>query len=377
MRGVKHSANNPDVVVVGAGIAGAYAAFYLAKAGLRTLVIERTSVAQQASRWNPGGLNPLHGPSIPGTLSDFSLRSFKLHMDNAETLSENQRDYGLRLAPRIQLALNERQEKGLATAMQPYQDNTGFSARHMERSELQRLEPAIAPEVLAGAQLHGNYSVNTHHYADALLRAACAEGARLVTDEVLGIRQNGSRVESVILSSSTQVAGAVIFATGPWVTGPAKWLNTLIPITAVKGQLLRLPRSPVSTGFDLTNGLTGLYHQTDGSVLIGGTEEAGGLACRTDKAGKSLILSGLARLLRPAHQLDVTGHYAAVRPVSADQLPIIGRVPGWDNAYLLTGGGRKGVLYSSGMGYAISHELATGKSWPAAVACNPARFSNI
>jgi glycine/D-amino acid oxidase-like deaminating enzyme len=297
-------------------------------------------------------------------------------MDNAVTLSESQGDYGLRLSPRIQLALNEREELGLTSTMQPYHDNTGFSARHMERSELQRLEPDIAPEVLAGALLQGNYSVNTQQYAGVLLRSACAEGARLITDEVLGIRHKGLSVESVILSSGIQVTGAVIFATGPWMSGPAKWLSTLIPITAVKGQLLRLPRSPVSTGFDLTNGLTGLYHQTDGSVLLRGTEEAGGLPCRADKAGKSLILSGLARILRPSHQLEVTGHGAAARPVSADHLPVIGRVPDWDNAYLLTGGGRKGVLYSSGMGYAISHELVTGKPWPAALRCNPARFSN-
>jgi hypothetical protein len=64
VKGAKHSVNNPDVVVVAAGIVGAYADFYLAKAGLRTLVIERMGVAQQASLWNPGGLNPCTAPAF-------------------------------------------------------------------------------------------------------------------------------------------------------------------------------------------------------------------------------------------------------------------------------------------------------------------------
>lgn len=50
---------------------------------------------------------------------------------------------------------------------------------------------------------------------------------------------------------------------------------------------------------------------------------------------------------------------ACLRPVTPDWLPIIGRAPGWENVYLATGAGKKGILISPGMGKAIA-DLVTG-----------------
>ena len=58
----------PRIVVVGGGIAGAFAAYFLAGDGYDVRLIERGGIGGQASGLNPGGLNPLHGTGIPGSM---------------------------------------------------------------------------------------------------------------------------------------------------------------------------------------------------------------------------------------------------------------------------------------------------------------------
>jgi glycine/D-amino acid oxidase-like deaminating enzyme len=48
-------------------------------------------------------------------------------------------------------------------------------------------------------------------------------------------------------------------------------------------------------------------------------------------------------------EAELVQQTACLRPWSDDGMPIVGRVPGWQNLYLSTGGGRKGILWSTGM----------------------------
>ncbi len=66
-----------------------------------------------------------------------------------------------------------------------------------------------------------------------------------------------------------------------------------------------------------------------------------------------------------------------LRPLSADGIPIVGLVPGWQNLYLATGGGRKGILWSTGMCEGLSDLILRGSSAvPGLVALNPTRFAD-
>ena len=62
------SFHKSEVVVVGGGIVGCAAAYYLTKEGARVTIIEREGLANQASGYSAGMLNPLTGIGIPGAL---------------------------------------------------------------------------------------------------------------------------------------------------------------------------------------------------------------------------------------------------------------------------------------------------------------------
>lgn len=50
----------------------------------------------------------------------------------------------------------------------------------------------------------------------------------------------------------------------------------------------------------------------------------------------------------------VVRHTAALRPVTPDVVPMLCTPEGWDNVFLVLGGGRKGVLLSAGMAHAAA-----------------------
>ena len=51
---------------------------------------------------------------------------------------------------------------------------------------------------------------------------------------------------------------------------------------------------------------------------------------------------------------------ACLRPLSADGLPIVDKVTGWENLYVSTGAGRKGILWSTGMAHALFEMIDEG-----------------
>ena len=72
-----------DVVIVGGGAAGCAVAYYLAKAGVKSTIIERDGIAANASGYSAGGLNPLEGAGIPGPLGALAIRSYRMHAQNS------------------------------------------------------------------------------------------------------------------------------------------------------------------------------------------------------------------------------------------------------------------------------------------------------
>src|ERR1700734_3601423 len=75
------SRGSPAVVVIGAGVTGAFCSYFLAQLGATVYLVERGAVGGEASGHNAGGINPLHGPGFPSPLLDLALASMRLHTE--------------------------------------------------------------------------------------------------------------------------------------------------------------------------------------------------------------------------------------------------------------------------------------------------------
>src|SRR5258708_13780058 len=100
--------NSPDVVIVGGGIAGMTTAYYLAKARVASVVVERDAIGSHASGFAYGGLSPLSGFGIPGPLAEITQDGMRLHRELSKCLLEETGiDIDFRVRSSLPLAFTE------------------------------------------------------------------------------------------------------------------------------------------------------------------------------------------------------------------------------------------------------------------------------
>lgn len=348
-----------SVVVVGGGLVGGAVAFHLARSGVQTTLIERDEFGSHASGNNPGNLNPIHG--TPPALVPLALQSFELHRAWAAELGGlGCADHDLRPVRRILLAFNEPERQDLAHAARAFAEVDGFSASPIDAGALFRLEPRLSRQACAGLLLEGNLSVDSRALNRALAQGAARCGATLMRRQVVGIERRANSVVGVSTPEGLVAGDAVVFAAGAWVGPPDAWLNFDSRVTPLKGEMLRVKLPGVGLDHDFTRGLVSLYRRGSDECWIGVTQQPGGLDETPSEAGRHQLLGGAEAIFPSIRQATLLEHTASVRPMRPCGLPVVGRVPGWDNAYIANGGGSKGVLLSTGLGRAISDLIRTG-----------------
>jgi glycine oxidase len=366
-----------EVVIVGGGVAGCATAYYLARAGVRATIIEREGVGTQASGYSAGGLNPLQGAGIPGPLAPLAIESFRMHLGLWAELKDRARvDYQGRIISLVKVAFTESDLPELQDTLSIFQAarGDGFSARWLDRAEVLDLEPRIAPNIIRGLYAYGNAALDSYRYTVALTKAAEKYGARVRIGTVKGLNRSGRHITGVLLEDGEISCGQVVLAMGPWSKEAEKWLSMPIPVEPLKGEILRmeLPGPPPAHDFSC-NGAS-IHPKPDGQIWCGATEERRGFDKKTSQSARRSILKGAIKLMPAMSEARLAQQTACLRPVTADWLPILGRAPKWDNVYLATGAGKKGILLSPGMGKAMADLITRGSTSVPIGPCAPERF---
>jgi glycine oxidase len=120
--------------------------------------------------------------------------------------------------------------------------------------------------------------------------------------------------------------------------------ETRLPIEPVRGQILSL-ESPLPA-MQSIGWAPGIYFvpKRDGSWVVGATQERVGFDRRVTAAGIAGLLGDAIRVFPCLGDATLVRTWAGLRPVSADGLPAVGRMPGWEGLYVAAGHGRNGVL---------------------------------
>jgi glycine oxidase len=367
--------NSPDVVIVGGGLAGMTTAYYLAKAGVTSVVVERDAIGSHASGFAYGGLSPLSGFGIPGPQAEIAQDGMRLHRDLSKSLVEETGiDVDFRVRSSLALAFTETDVRRLQAAL-PWQElQPGYAARWLDSAEARRVEPRISDETLGATLIEGGAGVEPYRLVLALTRAAEGLGVTVRHGRAVGLRREGGRVTGVVLEREVIACSMVVLALGPWSGEVSAWIGVPIDLRPLKGQILRLkaPGPPVdcSVGWGHNYATT----KTDGLLWAGTTEEEAGFDEESTSAARDEIGAALVRMLPAMADAQVAQQTACLRPVASDGLLVLGRVPGLEHVYVATGGGRKGILYGPAMGRAIA-DLALGRDTRVAVeAFAPGRF---
>ena len=352
--------NSADVVIVGGGISGCAVAYYLTTLGVRPIVVEREGIASAASGFAQGGLYLMSGAGLDGPLFPFAAESLRLHHELYPALKEETGlDTLLASKPVLALALST-SDIAEMHARQIWQRENGFITRWLDEHAVRQLEPGIGPEVLGALATDDTWVLDSNVLTKAFMKAAERRGAETRIGNVTGLEWDGDRVTGVRLANEVISCANVVLALGPWSAHLKEWIDVDVPVRPIKGEILRMrskapPVTPHIAWHD-----SYMVKKPDGLLWTGTTEDEAGFDKEPTESGAQRIIEGAARIYPAILDATIEVHTACLRPVTPDNTPIVGNVPGKHGVYIATGGGRKGILVGPAIGKSIADILVDG-----------------
>jgi glycine oxidase len=349
-----------DVVIAGGGVIGCASAYYLTKAGAGVALLEKGEVGGAASGAAAGMLVPPPWAAASGDFRDLCLASLRLYPALVESLlSETGTDVQYLESGLLVPAESEPAAAALRQAARHGGDEV-VPLEWVEGEPLRRLEPGLSPALPGAAYSPSQRHVNPGLLTQALARAAAARGATLRQGAgVAGFVRRGGRVTGVRTTAGDTVAAEhVVLAAGPWTGRLARLLGADLPTPPMRGQMLAYRSNAVRHMIWGADGY--LVPKAGGFLFAGATVEDAGFRPRTTARG----LAGLGRMARSLvpglRHGEVASAWAGLRPGSPDGLPVIGRLPGWENVYVASGHFRNGILLGPITGRLIAQLIAGG-----------------
>ena len=250
------------------------------------------------------------------------------------------------------------------------------AAQALTQAEILDLEPALSTRVLGGVMLPGEYHVRADTLSRALAQRIIDRGGTIsARTAVVDVESRGGSVRSVTTPSGRIQADHYVLAAGAWSAALARKVGYHLPVTAGKGYsvTIKAPRTRFQHPLYFGETRAGLSPYAD-SVRIGGTMELSGINARLDPTRIAAVRRAVRRYLADDLEGESETEWVGLRPMTADGLPVLGRVPQHDNFFVATGHAMEGISLSQVTG-ALMAGLITGGSTDLDLApFSPARF---
>jgi glycine/D-amino acid oxidase-like deaminating enzyme len=368
-----------EVVVIGGGLLGCSTAYWLARNGVRVIVLEQTAPAFGATGRNGGfhviGTSEAYHTMITHFGHADAKAIYQITLDSRgllrQVLAEEQLECEYREPGRLNLELNEAERTAHAAAITALRAD-GFEAEQLDRAQVQDLiHTPLGPEIVGGIFAREDGLLQPARFVHGMLAAARRHGAQICCAQATSITSEGSGVR-IETNAGPISAGAVIVAINAW-------SDQLIPaikgiITPVRGQILAYAPIPLvfPTGIGASVTATGEYwHQTpDGSIVLGGCRaiaadgEVGLLAEGTTPAVQAAIEGVFPRLFPQLHGLQVAQRWSGPMAFTRDHTPIADCIPGIPHAWFVGGFSGHGMPFGMRVGQLLA-EAATNGNTPA------------
>lgn len=342
-----------SVAVVGGGVIGLSVAWRAARAGWHVTVY---APQQPGSSWVAGGMLAPLSEGWPGedAVLQFGAAALRLWPEFAGELGAEV----ITAHATLTVALDDADVRDLHT-IADWVATHGHGLQVLNRAQSRELVPGLTRTLRLGLLAENELAVDNRALLAALTKAAAAAGVEFVNAAVPDLA--GLREEQIVLA-----AGAAVASLWPG-----------LPVRPVKGEILRLRARPGAAPVPqavvrarVHGRPVYLVPRPDGMV-VGATQYEAGDTLVTVGGVRDLIAD--AELLLPGigdYELAEAG--AGSRPVTPDNLPLIGRLD--ERVIVAAGHGRNGMLTAPITAAAVAAILA-GDQLPEAKCADPQRFS--
>jgi sarcosine oxidase, subunit beta len=347
-----------DVVIIGGGLVGCAAAYYLARKGIKATVIEKNpGVGLEASGVNGGGVRQ-HGRKATLPLAMASVRLW------GNLAKELDCDLEYIRTGNINVAIHESTTSLFEEELAWEQAHGLMDVRLLTAKECHEIVPGMTRQVVSGKICSTDGIANPMLISPAYAKAAIRLGAQFQTNtKVLSLLLQGSRVCGVQTDKAEIEAETVINAAGPWAAQFSAQVGCPMPVNPGRSQLLfteRLPRVPVRLWVSVRG--QGYMRPTNANNIVLGT----GGACNNeysrhvDYEQVKVQLERWCKLFNWLPDIRIVRTCSGITEYTPDGNPYFGAIPGVSG--LLVAAAFNGEGFCLGpMAGAILADMITGK----------------
>jgi D-amino-acid dehydrogenase len=391
-----------SVVIVGAGIVGASAAYFLREAGWEVTVVDRGRFGGGCSHANcglicPSHILPLAEPgavrrTLSAMLSKNSAFYIKPRFDlalwgflwsfakrcNAECMVES----GKALQPLLESSMEiyerlkldcEWEKRGLlfvygdrekldsyAGSDRILAESFGHPARKLDGAELAAMEPALK-EGLAGAWFYeGDAHLRPDRFMSAMRGKLEEMGVVIREDcQVRGIVRAEGTAKAVVTSKGEITADAFVMASGAMTPLLNLELGCRVPIQPGKGYSMTMRRPGICPKIPL------IFPETRVAVTpmqsgyrLGSMMEFAGYDESLRRERLDLLKRGAEPFLKEPYTEEVEEEWFGWRPMTSDGVPIVDFAPGMKNVMIAAGHNMIGMSAGPGTGRLVAEMMS-------------------
>ncbi|GCE83731.1 D-amino acid dehydrogenase [Komagataeibacter diospyri] len=400
------------VIVLGAGVVGVTAAWYLARAGHEVTVVDRQpAAALETSFANAGQISPgfsapwaepalplkvlrwmasRHAPIVIRPRIDFAMmrwieqllancnahdydinksRMLRIAEYSRDCLDALRRDTGITYDDEqrglIQLFRTQKQVDHAARDMSLL-DQAGIAHEFLSPDEIAKHEPGLMENrhlFKGGLRLPGDESGDCHMFTRRLAQKAEEElGVTFHYETTIeALDASATDILGVRTSAGRMTADTYVVSMGSYSPLLLRPLGLHLPVYPTKGYSLTLPvtdaaRAPVSTVNDATYKVS--ITRLGDRIRIGGTAELAGYNLRLRRDRRKLLELSFSELFGASGDLSQGAYWTGLRPSTPDGTPVIGPAGRFSNLWLNTGHGTLGWTMACGSGRVLADRMS-------------------
>ncbi len=357
--------NCADVVIVGGGIIGCAAAYYLAKTGSRVIVLEGSEhIGNGGSSRNGGGVRQSGRDARELPLVMYGIKELWPHLsEELEVDCEYHQNGNLRLGK------NEKHRE-ILTNLAEKARACGLDVRMIDGDEVRQINPYLSDEVTVASWCPTDGHANPLTTTLGFYKMARRMGVRFITGEkVLELRMVKGRLRKVITENNVYEGENILVAAGYKSRDILGTVGIDVPMTQSLLECLVTEAEPHMFDQMLGTAEADFYgHQTKhGSFVFGGS--SGYEGCNKDNGtpiSNSItapcICRGIMKYFPGLADAKIVRTWAGWSDKSADGVPVLGRideVPGLYAACAFTG---HGFGIAPAVGNQLAKLITTGKT---------------